>query len=129
MNNEFEAQLKALLYSQQPENINLAVESAKAVGVDLKALIKSWGLNPFGIVEAEDFLKTKLYCSYNQIKDLSPLAGLSRLEWLDCNGNQIKDLSPLAGLSRLERLDCGKNQIKDLSPIQHLIDKGLQVYK
>jgi hypothetical protein len=39
MNNEFEAQLKALLYSQQPESINLAVSFAKGLGVDLKALL------------------------------------------------------------------------------------------
>ncbi len=56
---------------------------------------------------------------YNQITDLSPLAGL-RLEELWLWDNQVSDLSPLAEMATLTHLDLGYNRISDLSPLSNL---------
>ena len=60
----------------------------------------------------------------NQITDLSPLAGLTKLEWLDLYNNKITDISPLAGLTKLWSLNLGDNQITDLSPLAGLTNLG-----
>ncbi|MFA6109203.1 MAG: leucine-rich repeat domain-containing protein [Candidatus Latescibacterota bacterium] len=57
----------------------------------------------------------------NQVRDLSPLAGLKKLRFLDLSNNQITDLSSLAGLSDLEYLVLSFNQIADLSPLLGLM--------
>jgi internalin A len=62
----------------------------------------------------------QLALSDNQISDLSPIQGLSNLEILYLPSNQITDLSPIQGLSNLTNLDLSENQITDLSPIQGL---------
>ena len=55
------------------------------------------------------------------ITDVSPLAGLTRLESLDISFNRrITDISPLAGLPRLESLDIFSNPITDISPLKNL---------
>ena len=50
----------------------------------------------------------------NSFSDISPLAGLTKLETL--YHNSISDLSPLAG-SKLETLYLSNNSISDLSPL------------
>ncbi|MCH7989064.1 MAG: leucine-rich repeat domain-containing protein, partial [Planctomycetes bacterium] len=42
--------------------------------------------------------------AFNEITDLKPLAGLTKLKWLSLGNNQITDLKPLAGLTKLESL-------------------------
>ena len=54
--------------------------------------------------------------------DLSPLASLTSLRYLDLGDNQISDLSPLSALTSLRYLNLGDNQISDLSPLSALID-------
>jgi WD40 repeat protein len=62
-----------------------------------------------------------LSLSHNKaISDLSPLAGLVRLESLGFSGNQVDDLRPLAGLKRLEFLALDGNPIQDFSPLSSL---------
>ena len=56
----------------------------------------------------------------NNISDVSPLANLSKLRYLDLRGNQISDVSPLAHLSKLRHLELKGNQISDLTPLAHL---------
>ena len=56
----------------------------------------------------------------NSISDLSPLSRLSRLSHLVLTGNSISDLSPLAGLRSLTWLDLTENSISDLSPLAGL---------
>ena len=63
---------------------------------------------------------TGLYLGHSQITDLSPLAGLTVLTELELGDNQISDLSPLAGLTALTELDLGDNQISDLTPLSGL---------
>lgn len=56
----------------------------------------------------------------NSIKDLSPLAGLTKLTYLDVGGNGLEDLSPLAGLTQLTTLALADNRIVDLGPLSRL---------
>ena len=58
----------------------------------------------------------------NSIKDLSPLAGLTNLTWLNLSQNNITALSPLAGLTNLTWLDIGGNNLSNISPISGLIN-------
>jgi hypothetical protein len=82
---------------------------------------------PFGglevlakIKEAKEIGATKLSLHSNEISDVSPLAGLTKLEYLHLGSNQITDLSPLAGLTNLKELRLNGNQISDLSPLKGL---------
>ena len=56
----------------------------------------------------------------NAISDLSPLSGLTRLEYLDIDSNSITTISSLSGLTSLEYLDLGSNSISDLSALSGL---------
>jgi internalin A len=47
-----------------------------------------------------------LNCSGTQVSDLSPLAGLTELQFLDCSRTQVSDLSALSSLKALQMLDC-----------------------
>ena len=53
----------------------------------------------------------------DQPLDLSPLAGLIKLRYLDLEGNEISDVTPLAGLTGLERLYLIDNPISDFSSL------------
>jgi len=63
---------------------------------------------------------TRLNLSNNLITDVTPLANLKFLEWLDLSYNQIKDISPLANLKLLGYLDLRYNLISDLTPLYGL---------
>ncbi|MFC4223724.1 leucine-rich repeat domain-containing protein, partial [Lysinibacter cavernae] len=52
--------------------------------------------------------------------DLTPLAELTNLDWLDLSGTPITDLTPLAELTNLDWLDLSGTPITDLSPLAHL---------
>jgi internalin A len=56
----------------------------------------------------------------NQIQDISPLSGLTRLKSLDLSNNQITDISALSGLTALESLAIYNNQIADISALSGL---------
>jgi len=56
----------------------------------------------------------------NQIQDISPLSGLTRLKSLDLSNNQITDISALSGLTALETLTLYVNQITDISALSGL---------
>ncbi|HPD06743.1 MAG TPA: hypothetical protein PLC08_02560 [Candidatus Bipolaricaulis sp.] len=51
------------------------------------------------------------------MRDLTPLAGLSRLGILKASFNEIGDLTPFAGLASLKWLFPAYNNVFDLSPI------------
>ena len=55
-----------------------------------------------------------------QIRDLTLLKGLKNLRWLDLYENNITDLSPLSELTQLEILQIYENQIRDLTPLAAL---------
>jgi hypothetical protein len=56
----------------------------------------------------------------NQISDISPLAGLTKLTVLQLDGNLITDISAVAGLTKLTALGLSSNQISDISPLAGL---------
>jgi internalin A len=55
-----------------------------------------------------------LDCSYTDLPDLAPLAGLTALESLDCSHTQVADLAPLTALPALRKLDCWGAPVSDL---------------
>ena len=56
----------------------------------------------------------------NNITDISPLAGLTSLRWLELSFNSIEDISPLGGLTSLTELYLSANNIEDISPLAGL---------
>ena len=54
------------------------------------------------------------------VDDLSPLAGLPHLEYLDLRDNRITDLSPLANLHALSQLYLTNNGVQDVTPLAGL---------
>lgn len=52
-----------------------------------------------------------------EIKDLSPLKALKKLEFIDLTNNDISDVSVLHQMPKLKYLYLGGNRIKDISPI------------
>jgi len=65
---------------------------------------------------------TNLRLNYNQISDISAVAGLTNLTYLRLNNNQISDISAVAGLINLTTLELRDNQISDISAIAGLIN-------
>ena len=60
-------------------------------------------------------------CVYlDQISDLAPLSGLSRLEELEIYNYSITDIGPFQGLTSLKFLDLATNLVTDLSPLSGL---------
>ena len=55
-----------------------------------------------------------------QVKDISPLSGLTKLERLILGDNQVTDISPLLSLINLDYLWLYESQISDLSPLSSL---------
>ena len=53
----------------------------------------------------------------NSVSDLSPLAGLTNLSFLNLAGNSVSDISTLAGLTNLSFLNLNSNAISDISPL------------
>jgi hypothetical protein len=62
----------------------------------------------------------KLYLGGTNIRDVSQLKGLTSLTELNLSATQIKDASPLSGLTSLTKLDLSGTQIKDVSPLSGL---------
>lgn len=65
--------------------------------------------------------------SLNEIRDITPLAELRNLETLNLRDNQIEDISPLVALDNLRYLNLAQNNIKN---IELLMDKsGLELHR
>ena len=58
--------------------------------------------------------------SFNNITDISPLAGLTNLEGMYLGFNNITDISPLAGLTNLTHLDLRANSLTVSSINDHI---------
>lgn len=63
----------------------------------------------------------------NRVSDLTPLAGLTKLQKLNLSDNEVSDISPLAGLSELTTLGLANNRVSDLSPLSGL-EKLEEIY-
>lgn len=55
---------------------------------------------------------------FGDIVDITLLASLSKLTYLDLTGNRIEDVTPLLNLKNVTSLDIGSNHIRDLSPLK-----------
>jgi len=55
---------------------------------------------------------------YGDIADVTPLAGLTKLEKLDLQHNRITDVTPLANLTNLKELLLSYNRVRDFSPLK-----------
>jgi hypothetical protein len=55
-----------------------------------------------------------------QVRDLSPLGGVTTLEELELGDSRVDDLKPLARLSRLKKLGMARGSVGDLSPLASL---------
>ena len=58
--------------------------------------------------------------SGNRISNLSPLKGLTNLEWLIIRDTGTSDVSPLAGLTNLRVLHAHRNNISDITALAKL---------
>jgi hypothetical protein len=63
---------------------------------------------------------SSLYLSAREIKDITPLAELKKLTYLDLSSNQITNLAPIKQLKQLTGLALSDNKIKDLTPLMEL---------
>jgi len=104
------------LTNSDESGINQAVERKKAER--FKHLIDK-NLNT-NIAKGNSVLKVPTQTN-GEIKDISPLSILIKLEYLDLSGNQISDLNPLSNLLQLQYLDFFSNQIVNINPLANLI--------
>ena len=65
---------------------------------------------------------TDLSLEYEELSDLTPLAGLADLKYLSLYNNQISDVTPLNGLIDLIGLDLSDNNISNIAPLTGLIN-------
>ncbi|SVD77679.1 uncharacterized protein METZ01_LOCUS430533, partial [marine metagenome] len=56
----------------------------------------------------------------NRVSDLSSLAELEKMLWLELDNNQVCDLSPLAGMKELKKLYMENNRVRILEPLLEL---------
>lgn len=69
----------------------------------------------------EHFINLKrLDISWNKIKDIKKLSGLSKLEYLRAFGNQISSVAPLKTLSNLNSLNLGGNKLTKIDALKEL---------
>ncbi len=64
---------------------------------------------------------TRLELDNSRVSDLSPLTGLTKLDFLEVHG-ELSDLSPLARSSNLRRLDIAGTNVSDLSILSRFIN-------
>ena len=79
-------------------------------------------LAPYGVIfNTEDYkdqiLSTEISLPCNNIEDISPLAQLPHLTWVNLHKNNIKDLKPLKNLVNLESVNLSYNNIRDIRPL------------
>jgi Leucine-rich repeat (LRR) protein len=60
-----------------------------------------------------------LSCS-GPVSDLTPLVGLTKLQYADLSGTYVADLTPLAGLTNLQQLRLDHTRVGDLAPLAGL---------
>ena len=103
-------------FTDPPSIIHDAKQLSRLVNLTFLALHGVEDLTPLaGLPKLEE-----LFVSHSNIRDLSPLAGLINLELIHMSGALISDLSPLAGLTKLEHVYLPGGDIADLTPLAGL---------
>ncbi len=67
-----------------------------------------------------DFFDDVVAVAFDQVSDVTPLAGLTSLESLMLVGTQVSDVSPLAGLTSLKLLYLSDAHVTDITPLAGL---------
>jgi internalin A len=62
----------------------------------------------------------RLFCVKTQLRDLTPIAGLTALRALRLDRTQVADLAPIAGMTALQTLRLSGTQVADLAPIARM---------
>lgn len=62
----------------------------------------------------------ELFFSEHHFTDVTPIAGLTKLEKLQLQHCNVRSVATLVGLARLRQLDLGSNQVEDLSGLEQL---------
>ena len=73
-----------------------------------------------GLEFARNLVDLRLGDAGNYITDLSPLATLTALRYLNVGANQVADLKPLVNLTHLNGLSLWYNQVTDITPLHSL---------
>ena len=73
-----------------------------------------------GLEFARNLVHLHLGNEGNYVIDLSPIATLNSLTYLNVGGNQVADLRPLTNLTNLTGLSLWNNQVTDISPLSSL---------
>ncbi|MEX0377595.1 S-layer homology domain-containing protein, partial [Bacillus sp. S4] len=68
---------------------------------------------------------TSLYLAGNQIEDITPLAKMEQLDYLNVANNKIMNVAPLSKLKNVTYLSLAGNQIEDIKPLYTLPLKDL----
>ncbi|MFC2083107.1 hypothetical protein ACFLSG_03615 [Candidatus Bipolaricaulota bacterium] len=86
------------------------------------AVLAEIGKSPGDTIYEDDLIGlTELDCQYDDVRDLTGIEHCVDLEWLHLGTNRsLSDLSPLSGLSNLEYLHVGVTGVSNLSPISGL---------
>ncbi len=63
---------------------------------------------------------TTLNLNYNNISDLTPIAGLTKLKSLEVANNKLRSVEALAGLTELTTLDVSENKLANLKGIEKM---------
>jgi eukaryotic-like serine/threonine-protein kinase len=110
-----------------------AAQQGLAVAARLKQLNPQFdGRFTRGLVE--DGVLTEIGFVGTHIHDISPLAALKGLKWLDCsvvgsNQGELTDLSPLAGLTLRELYLRGHTRLTDLTPLRTMPLRAISIYR
>jgi len=88
-------------------------------------MMQIMSINGYGKLRTLDDFKyflnlNSLMISKQDISDISPLEGLTKLELLSLDSFQISDISPLKNLTNLTWLNLSDNYIADISPLKSL---------
>ncbi|MGL6074846.1 MAG: protein kinase domain-containing protein [Fimbriiglobus sp.] len=110
-----------------------AAKQGLAVAARLKQLNPQFdGRFTRGLVE--DGVLTEIGFVGTHIHDISPLAALKGLKWLDCsvvgsNQGELTDLSPLAELTLRELYLRGHTRLTDLTPLRSMPLRAISIYR
>lgn len=103
----------------------LGVHDRRLVAADIDQIteldLQGCGIQWIDCLQAFPIL-TSLSLADNSIRDVSPLAHLTRLESLNLHGNRLMDVNPLSKLSRLTVLDLSDNVIFNVKPLTKLTE-------
>ena len=107
--------LRECISASHPNSIEVA---------DISSL-ECWYAGIENLKGLEHFTFSILRLGGNEIRDLSPLVGQTKLIELILWSNEISEVASLTGLSTLSTLNLRSNQLTDLSPLSALTDLSI----